>query len=160
MRENGMRSLTIMLVTTGVLTVAGCGAEPASPVPTGTGPPATAPSPSPALPTGTDPSPSAGGPPSSGPPPTQEGAPTTPPTAGELPGGLPYGQRRATGVVEKSGKCTLLRVGARHWELTGSLADGLDDGSTVTVTGQVTTATGGCTADVVRTLIVQAVSPG
>jgi hypothetical protein len=153
--------MTIMLVTTGVLTVAGCGAEPPSPLPTGTGPPATAPSPSPSVPTGTDPSPSVGSPPpaSSGPPPTEGGVPTTPPTTGELPGGLPYGQRRATGVVEKSGNCTLLRVGARHWELTGTLADRLADGSTVTVTGQVTTATG-CADDVVRTLIVHAVSPG
>jgi hypothetical protein len=154
-----MRSMTVMLVTTGVLTVAGCGAQPPSPVPTGTGPPATAPSPSPAPVLPTDPPPSAGAPPSSGPPRTEEGVPTAPPATGEVPGGLPYGQRRATGVVEKSGNCTLLRVGARHWELTGTLADRLADGSTVTVTGQVTTATG-CADDVVRTLIVHAVSPG
>jgi hypothetical protein len=40
-----------------------------------------------------------------------------------------------TGVVERSGNCTLLRVSGRYWELTGTPAGTLADGSSVT--GQI-----------------------
>jgi hypothetical protein len=64
-----------------------------------------------------------------------------------------------TGVVERSGDCTLLRVGDRYWELTGTLAGGLADGSSFTVTGQVTTTTGCAGKEVVGAIVVGSALP-
>lgn len=125
---------TLLVIVTGLLLgpLAGCGSEPPGNPPPGTiGP--TVPS----------------GEPSGTPGPTS--------SSSELPGGLPYGERTATGVVERSGGCTLLNVDGSRWELTGPMADQLEAGARVTVTGQVTT--GGCAGvEVVRTLVVLRVS--
>jgi hypothetical protein len=157
-----VRSATIVLVVAGVLTAAACGSEPEpSGVPPSTGVPPGPPSPSGPAQSG----PAQSGPASSGPAPSRPGpteatTPAPPPGTGELPGGLPHGERRATGVVERSGGCVLLRVGSRYWELTGTVAGQLAEGGTFTVAGQVTTATGCAGKDVVRALVVRAAQPG
>jgi hypothetical protein len=150
-----MRSVTIMFVALGVLAVSGCWSEPSSTRPTasasaGAGPSATSPAPTSTFSTG---------PSSTAPAPTEDVTPASPPATGEVPGGLPHGRRSVTGVVERSGDCMLLRVGDRYWELTGTLAGNLADGSSVTVTGQVTTTTGCAGKEVVRAIVVGSVRP-
>lgn len=162
-----MRYLMILILAGGVMgAAAGCGPEPSAPSATGQ------PSREPEL--GASSAPSAGsGPtgaptaPPSAPPPTTETAtpppetatPTPPPGPGELPGGLPHGERTLTGVIERSGGCTLLRVDSRRWRLTGTLVEGLVDGSSVTVVGQITTGTECAGQEMTRTLIVRRVTP-
>ncbi|MEV6489232.1 DUF5818 domain-containing protein [Actinoplanes sp. NPDC051633] len=87
--------------------------------------------------------------------------PTTaaPPGSGELPGELPHGNRKLTGVVERSGDCAMLRVGDRLWGLTGSRVQPLRPGDRVTVQGQVTTASGGCAeAGAAQSVVVRSVT--
>jgi hypothetical protein len=82
-----------------------------------------------------------------------------PPDSGELPGELPHGDRKLTGVVERAGDCTLLRVGPRLWGLTGSPVQGLRAAERVTVQGQITTAGGGCAeAGAARSMVVRRVT--
>jgi hypothetical protein len=150
-----MRSVTIMFVTLGVLAVSGCWSEPSATPPTGPASPGTGPSGTPPAPTSTSPT----GPSSTSPTPAEDVTRASPPATGEVPGGLPHGRRSVTGVVERSGDCTLLREGGRYWELTGTPADTLADGSTVTVTGQITTATGCAGKEVVRAIVVGSVRP-
>ncbi len=151
----------IVILAGGVLGPAtGCGSEPTPPP--ATGQPSRTPEAGagPASSSGSGPVPSTGSG-TTGPPPSAPAAtPTPPPGPGELPGGLPHGERTLTGVVERSGECTLLRVGARRWGLTGTPIDELADGSRVTVVGQVTTGAECAGQDVVRTLIVRRVTPG
>ncbi|WP_229075068.1 hypothetical protein [Actinoplanes sp. DH11] len=127
-----MRALTILLFAVAALApLAACGSEP----------------PTSATPSGSTPAAEAGTP--------------APPGPGELPGGLPHGDRTLTGVVEQAGGCTLLLVGERRWSLTGTPAETLTAGARVTVTGQVTTAAADCAGpDVVRALVVRRVTPG
>jgi hypothetical protein len=85
--------------------------------------------------------------------------PPAPPDSGELPGELPHGNRKLTGVVERAGDCTLLRVGDRLWGLTGSPVKGLRAAERVTVQGQITTAGGGCAeAGATRSMVVRRVT--
>ncbi|MEV4280079.1 hypothetical protein [Actinoplanes xinjiangensis] len=147
--------MTIMFVALGVLAVSGCWSEPSAVPPTGSASPGAGPSATSPAPT----SPSPTGPSSTSPAPTEDVTRASPPSTGEVPGGLPHGRRSVTGVVERSGDCTLLRVGGRYWELTGTLAGTLTDRSTVTVTGPVTTATGCAGKEVVRAIVVAAVLP-
>ncbi|MDR7278520.1 hypothetical protein [Catenuloplanes atrovinosus] len=159
--------ITIVAAVLGL--AAGCGSTPASPPSTGTpsgAPPSDASPASPAdtsraEPTAAPPSGSPGGPAigAPAPPPSTGAGPPPPPGPGELPGGLPHGERTLTGVVDRSGDCTLLRVGSRWWQLTGTAAGGLVDGSRVTAVGQVTNGAGCGGRDVTTTLIVQRVTP-
>lgn len=169
-----MRRLTILLLAGGSLApLAACGSEP-PPAPATTGP---APSAGTPVPSGPVPGPASSGSPAptgtpggparteaTRPPAPPRGATTTPvppPGPGEVPGGLPHGNRTITGVVDRSGDCTMLRVGDRRWGLTGAPAGTLTPGDRVTVTGQITTTGADCAgSDVVRTLIVQRVTPG
>ena len=167
-----LRCLTVLLLA-GVVPAA-CGSDPPAREP-GSGPGTSTPPPaasSPAAPPATS---SPGAPPaassaaappaasSSAAPPAAEpsSAPSASPPpggAGELPGGLPHGDRTLTGVVERAGGCTLLVVGDRKWALSGTPADNLTVGDRVTVTGQITT--GGCAnPEVGRTLIVRRTGP-
>ncbi|MEV6304468.1 hypothetical protein AB0M02_34025 [Actinoplanes sp. NPDC051861] len=102
------------------------------------------------------------------PPPTATAAPTgvpsmppsyPPPSSGEVPGGLPFGERNLTGVVERSGSCTMLRVGERLWSLTGTPVTALQTGAEVAVSGQVTTPDPACATDVTRGLVVHRATP-
>ncbi len=156
------RTLTVLITGTVLLPLAACGSDPAS------GPPAPAASPSTASPSigdpaATTPAPPAG-PPGTGPtrpPTTTTATPPGPPDAGELPGGLPHGDRKLTGVVERSGDCAMLRVGDRLWSLTGSPAQTLRPGERVTVQGQITTADGVCAeAGATRGIVVRRVTEG
>jgi hypothetical protein len=84
---------------------------------------------------------------------------TNPPGSDELPGELPHGNRKLTGVVERAGDCTLLRVGDRLWGLTGGPVQGLRAADRVTVQGQITTAGGGCAeAGATRSMVVRRVT--
>ncbi|RSM69493.1 hypothetical protein DMB66_10870 [Actinoplanes sp. ATCC 53533] len=64
--------------------------------------------------------------------------------SGDVPGPLPWGARTLTGVVERSGECTMLLVGGRRWALTGPEAAALSPGAKVTVRGNLTTRPAGC----------------
>ncbi len=142
-----MRRLLTLMITFAVLVpAAACGSEPdPRPGPDDTPTPPTAASSA----TG-EPAPTA----------TTTPAAPPPPSSGELPGGLPFGDRTLTGVVEHSGDCTMLRVGTRLWGLTGTPAGALSAGDRVTVEGQVTTADSGCeTAGVTRMLVVRRAMP-
>ncbi len=154
------RMLTVLVIGTALMPLSACGSEPdpdaspsaASPAPA-TSAPAT-PSASPAEPTGptrpTRPRPS--------PPATTATAPG-PPDSGELPGELPHGDRKLTGVVERSGDCAMLRVGDRLWGLTGGPVQPLRPGDRVTVQGQVTSADGACAeAGATRGMVVRRVT--
>ncbi|MDI6098777.1 hypothetical protein QLQ12_09215 [Actinoplanes sp. NEAU-A12] len=182
-----MRRLTILLLAGGSLApLTACGSDPppgsASPAPS---PPATAPGaggtpPAPVSPAGGTPpapvSPAGGTPPApvspgspapttTTPPPAsprgESTVPVPPPGPGELPGGLPHGDRTLSGVVARSGDCTMLRVGDRLWGLAGTPAETLTAGDRVTVTGQITTTGADCAgSDVVRTIVVRRVTPG
>ncbi|MEV0895406.1 hypothetical protein [Actinoplanes sp. NPDC049802] len=153
-----MRTTTVIIIL--VLAVGGCGSEPAPPP---SAPPPSGPAPTAASPSGPGqgPAPSTASPPGTREPSGtgEPSGPGEPPGPGELPGGLPHGERTLTGVVERSAGCVLLRVGARRWELTGTPVDGSAAGTTVTVTGQVTDATGCAGEDVTRALIVRSVTP-
>jgi hypothetical protein len=133
-----MRRILILLITGVVLTA--CESEPPAPA-SPSAPPAGA-APSGAVPSGAAPS---------------GAAPT--PSAGELPGGLPFGERTLTGTVERAGECAMLRVGERLWGLTGTPVTGLRDGQEVTVVGQVTTPEPTCGPEVTRGLVVQRALP-
>jgi hypothetical protein len=162
--------LTVLAVGTVLMPLAACGSDEPGPSAAAPSSPPTA-SPSAASPPPASPSPAS--PPAPGSPPvaparTTPGSPTTPqgppattvpPGPGELPGELPHGNRKLTGVVELSGGCALLRVGDRLWGLTGSPAQGLRAGDRVTVQGQFTTADGGCAdAGATRSMVVRRVT--
>ncbi len=160
-----MRQLLTLLITVAVLaSAAACGSEPdrgtppdeTPPPPSAAGSPTTG---GPASATPGSPSPPATDP--ALPPPSRPAASPAapPPGGGELPGGLPFGERKLTGVVERVDDCTLLRVGTRRWELIGTAAEGLSAGDRVTVEGQVTTAVPGCAApEGTRALVVRRVT--
>jgi hypothetical protein len=171
-----MRTLRILVISVAALgPLIGCGSDPERP-PAAAEPSAPSPGASPATsgPAATGPSPSRStAKPGTGapwPPGTGQAAPapsrsvTTrpvpPPTAGELPGGLPFGDRKLTGVVERSGDCTVLRVGTRRWGLIGGSAGTLVVGRRITVEGQVTTPDAGCSVpDVAQAVLVRRVTP-
>jgi hypothetical protein len=86
----------------------------------------------------------------------------TPPPAGsgDVPGPLPWGGRTLTGVVERSGDCTMLLVGGRRWALTGEAAATLSPGERVTVQGSLTTRPAACAdRDLAQTVAVARVDP-
>jgi hypothetical protein len=84
---------------------------------------------------------------------------TPPPVDGaEVPGPLPWGPRTLTGIVERSGDCTLLLVGGRRWALTGEAAATLSQGDRVTVRGSLTTRSAAC-ADLAQAIAVARVDP-
>ncbi len=162
------RPLTLLTVV--VLTAtAACGSGPDrtpapddTPTPSAAASPSTgAPPPAASAPAGGPSSPPAGGP--SSPPAAPSRTPATslpPPGSGELPGELPHGGRKLTGVVERSGDCVALRVGQRLWGLSGTRAGTLSAGERVTVAGQMTAADAGCaTPGVTQTLVVRRVTP-
>jgi hypothetical protein len=170
-----MRRLLTILITGAVLApLAACSAEPErGPAPGPSGPSAPAPSgPAPSAagpaPTGSPSPPGAG---AAGPPATTAPRPTPsrpagtsaqpPPTSGELPGGLPFGERKLTGVVEGTGRCAALRVGTRLWGLAGQQVAGLSPGDRVTVEGQVTTTDPACgrRPGAAQTVLVRRVTP-
>ena len=173
-----MRYLTLLIAGAVLAPLAACGSDPPrpAPVPSATTPGTAVPAPSPAS-TGPRPDQTTR-PPRTGttspatrtPPPDSDETPggpgevpggpgEVPGGPGEVPGELPHGSRTLTGVVERSGDCTLLRVGDRRWGLTGTPAETLTAGDRVTVTGQITTAGADCAgADVARTLVVRRVS--
>ena len=64
--------------------------------------------------------------------------------SGDVPGPLPWGARTLTGVVERSGDCTMLLVGRRRWALTGPAAAAISPGAKVRVRGNLTTRPAGC----------------
>ncbi len=172
-----MRRLLTILITGAVLApLAACGAEPErGPAPSPSGPSAPAPSTSGPAPAGSPSPPDAGtarppattaprptpsrpaGTPAE-PPPTSAGPP---PNSGELPGGLPFGERKLTGIVEGTAPCAALRVGTRLWGLAGQQVAGLSPGDRVTVEGQVTTTDPACGGrpGVARTVVVRRVTP-
>jgi len=158
-----MRRLLTLLITGAVLApLAACGSEPdREPSAAGTPSPSAAASSAPSGPAATgSPSPPATG--ASPDPTTTEPSSSTipPPDAGELPGGLPFGQRKLTGVIELSGNCAMLRVGNRLWGLTGKPLGALAAGDRVIVEGQVTTPDPACgVPDVARALVVHRVTP-
>jgi hypothetical protein len=174
-----MRRLLTILITGAVLApLAACGAEPErGPAPSPSAPSAPAPSPpGPSAPAPTDPAPTGNpSPPDAGPArppattaprPTPSRPPATPaepppPDSGELPGGLPFGDRKLTGVVERTGPCAALRVGTGLWGLTGQPVAGLSPGDRVTVEGQVTTTEPACGGrqGTARTVVVRRVTP-
>ena len=158
-----MRRLLTLLITGVVLAAAtACGSDPEPPPAGPTAPPITG-SPAPGSPppataptTPGDPPPATGSAAPGSPPP----ATVPPPGPGELPGGLPHGGRRLTGVVERSGDCTTLRVGERRWGLAGARAGGLTAGDRVTVEGQVTTPDPACAVpEVAQAIVVRRVTP-
>jgi hypothetical protein len=146
-----MRRILVLLATGAVLaplSACGSGTPDEPPAPASSAPaPGGAASPS----TEAAPSPSAPG--------TTTGTPPPEPSSGELPGGLPFGERDLTGVVERAGDCTMLRVGSRLWGLTGTPVPGLRTGAQVTVSGQVTTPDPACGPEVARGLVVQRATP-
>ena len=99
------------------------------------------------------------------PPESTSAAPgTTPPAppspSGDVPGPLPWGSRTLTGVVERSGDCTMLLVGRRRWALTGPMAAALSPGEKVTVRGSLDTRPAGCgDLDLAQTVAVARVAP-
>jgi hypothetical protein len=62
---------------------------------------------------------------------------------------LPYDptQRTVTGIVERTSGCTVLVVGTQRWALIGDLADSLNAGSRMTVTGYLTHQPPSCTTE-------------
>jgi hypothetical protein len=77
-----------------------------------------------------------------------------------VPGPLPWGSRTLTGVVERSGDCTMLVVGQRRWALTGKAAATLVPGAKVTVRGSLTTRPAGCgDRELAQTVMVNRVDP-
>jgi hypothetical protein len=77
-----------------------------------------------------------------------------------VPGPLPWGTRTLTGVVERSGDCTMLVVGRRRWALTGPKAAALSPGEKVTVRGSLDTRPAGCgDRDLAQTLAVARATP-
>jgi hypothetical protein len=162
------RMLTALAAGTVLMPLAACTSEP-GPGPAAAGQSPSAASPSAASPSAASPpaasspaaSSSAGGSaaatPSTRPPPATTAAP--PPGADELPGELPHGDRKLTGVVERSGDCAMLRVGDHLWGLTGGAVRPLRPGDRVTVQGQITTAAGGCAeAGATRSVVVRTVT--
>jgi hypothetical protein len=75
--------------------------------------------------------------------------PGTPPTGATVwpTDEVPYDpiQRTVTGIVERNGGCTVLVVGTHRWALMGNLADSLEVGSRMTVTGNLTHQPPSCT---------------
>lgn len=167
------RVLTVLATGTVLMPLVACGSE-SSRDPSTASPPPPAVSPSAVTPPAVPPSvvsPSAGESPATTPTSTAVGSgtptatklpsatPPAPPGSGELPGELPHGNRKLTGVVERAGDCTLLRVGDRLWGLTGSPVQGLRAAERVTVQGQITTAGGGCAeAGATRSMVVRRVT--
>ena len=97
-------------------------------------------------------------PPTSTTPTSTTPASTTP--AEEVPGALPWGARTLTGVVERSGGCTVLVARQRRWVLTGRAVATLVPGAKVTVRGNLTTRPDGCgEADGVQAVAVTRVNP-
>lgn len=87
-------------------------------------------------------------------------APGTPLPSGDVPGPLPWGARTLTGVVERSGDCTMLLVGQRRWALTGRAAAALSPGTKVTVRGNLATRPAGCgDRDLAQTVAVTRADP-
>lgn len=88
-------------------------------------------------------------------------SPSVPPApSGDVPGPLPWGARTLTGVVERSGDCTMLLVGGRRWALTGPAAAALSPGAKVTVRGNLTTRPAGCgDRDLAQTVAVTRAEP-
>jgi hypothetical protein len=165
------RTLGLLAAGTVLMPLAACGSE-AGPGPDAAGPSPSAASPSTAFPSAaspatgnsaaTTPQPSAtatGGPTATSRPTRPAASTVAPPGSDELPGELPHGNRKLTGVVERSGDCALLRVDDRLWGLTGSLVRALRSGDRVTVRGQITTAAGGCAeAGAIRSVVVRSVT--
>lgn len=156
-----MRRLLVLLLTGGLLAaLTGCGA---GPEPTGPPAPTTTSTGAPSMPPPSGTPPTEATPPPSTPPgaasPSSPAAGTSPPSPGELPGGLPFGERNLTGMVERSGDCTMLRVGKRLWGLTGTPVPGLRTGTEVAVSGQVTTPDPACGPEVARALVVHRATP-
>jgi hypothetical protein len=71
--------------------------------------------------------------------PADPGTPPSEPTVGPT-DELPYDPvpRTVTGIVQRTGGCTVLVVGSVRWVLTGDLAASLNVGSRMTVTGNLT----------------------
>lgn len=95
---------------------------------------------------GADPRSSTGSlPPATTPLPAEPGTPASGPTDE-----LPYDpiQRTVTGIVERTGGCTVLVTGTRRWALTGDLANSLNVGGRMTVTGNLTQLPPSCTDEV------------
>jgi hypothetical protein len=65
--------------------------------------------------------------------------------------------RRLTGVVGRSGQCTILTVQSRRWALTGALTASLINGSWVTVTGNLTAVPAWCPGEQAPALNVTSV---
>lgn len=160
-----VRTATLILGMLGLLwQTAACSADPGKDGP-GAQPPAVSPAVSPSL------SPESGRAPSTSPaPPASPGSPpgtpdpATPPastpSAEEVPGALPWGARTLTGVVERSGGCTVLVARQRRWVLTGKAVATLVPGAKVTVRGNLTTRPDGCgEADGVQAVAVTRVNP-
>jgi hypothetical protein len=84
--------------------------------------------------------------------------PTLP--SGDVPGPLPFGARTLTGIVERSGDCTMLVVGKRRWALTGEAIGTLVPGAKVTVRGNLAARPIGCgDRDLAQTVLVTRVDP-
>ncbi|MGN9779630.1 hypothetical protein ACTMS0_28325 [Micromonospora sp. H33] len=93
-------------------------------------------------------------------PDTPAAGPGSPSGTGEVPGPLPFGERRLTGTVERAGDCTMLLVGERRWALTGDVAAGLRPGARVTVRGNLATRPAACgDRDLAQTVAVTRVDP-
>lgn len=156
-----VRTATLVLSMLGLLwQTAACSADPGNDVPGGP-PPAVSPSFSPesGRAPSTSPAPASPAQPASPVSPPGTPDPATPP-AEEVPGALPWGARTLTGVVERSGGCTVLVARQRRWVLTGKAVATLVPGAKVTVRGNLTTRPDGCgEADGVQALAVTRVNP-
>ncbi len=161
-----MRRATVVLSVLGLLwQTAACSSDGPSTDPSGVQPSVVSPSVPPA-PSGTqasEPAPpeTAGPPPRVPPSRSRPGSPAAPPApSGDVPGPLPWGARTLTGVVERSGDCTMLLVGKRRWALTGPAAAALRPGDKVTVRGSLTTRPAACgDQDLAQTVAVTRVRP-
>ena len=161
-----VRTATLILGMLGLLwQTAACSADPGNDGP-GAQPPSVSPAVSPSFfpESGRAPSTSPHAPISPATPVSPAAPPGTPdpatPPAEEVPGALPWGARTLTGVVERSGGCTVLVARQRRWVLTGKAVATLVPGAKVTVRGNLTTRPDGCgEADGVQAVAVTRVNP-
>jgi len=159
------RTLALLAIGTVLMPLAACGSEPdagraaGEPSPPAASPRAASPSTGESAATPTRSATATGGPNATTAPTHPPATTAAPPGSDELPGELPHGNRKLTGVVERSGDCALLRVGDRLWGLTGSHVQALRSGERVTVQGQITTAAAGCAeAGATRSVVVRSVT--
>lgn len=160
-----VRAATVVLSVIGLLwQTAACGStgepndrpgrQPSVASPSVPSPPSETPSPPPAAPE------TSSAAPRSTPAQSRPRTPAPAPPSGDVPGPLPWGARTLTGVVERSGDCTMLLVGRRRWALTGPAAAALSPGTKVTVRGSLTTRPAGCgDRDLAQTIAVTRAEP-